>query len=157
MPTSKNDYDKRPKLGPRLVPGIFVGYKFYSCGIWREEYLVFDFEAFQSTRSGLHITDHDTKEIYVPGTAPDDTEKPSFPVRIGVISPLPGDDMTVHASPDTEVPWAEDILSHMDSLDLDPNSTPVLGPLDPVPSTVTDEEDYWEVRGLYLYRVHLKP
>ena len=81
-----------------------------------------DFEAFQSTRFGLHIADHDTKEIYVPGTAPDDTEKPSFPVRICGISPLPGDDMTVQASPDTEVPWAEDVLSLMDSFDLDPNS-----------------------------------
>ena len=45
----------------------------------------------------------------------------------------------------------------MDSLDLDPNSTPVLGPPDPVLSMDPDEEDYLEVRGLYLYRVHLKP
>ena len=87
---------------------------FYPSGIWREEYLVFDFDAFQSTRSGLHITDHDTNAIYVPGTAPDDKEKASFPVRIGVIYPLPGDDLTVRASPDSEVPWAEDILSLMD-------------------------------------------
>ena len=42
MPTAKNEDDKRPKLGPRLVPGIFVGYKLYPGGIWREEYLVFD-------------------------------------------------------------------------------------------------------------------
>ena len=72
MPTAKHEDDKRPKLGPRLVPGICVGYKLYPGGIWREEYLVFDFEAFQSIRAGLHIADHDTKEIYVPGTAPDD-------------------------------------------------------------------------------------
>ena len=91
------------------------------------------------------------------GTAPDDKEKQSFPVRIGAVCPLPGDDLTVRASPDPEVPWAEDILSLMDSLDLDPNSTPVLGPPDPAPSTAPDEEDYLEVRGLYLYRVHLKP
>ena len=47
MPTAKHEDDKRPKLGPRFVPGIFVGYKLYPGGIWREEYLVFDFEAFQ--------------------------------------------------------------------------------------------------------------
>ena len=70
---------------------------------------------------------------------------------------MPDDDLTVQASPDPEVPWAEDILSLMDSLDLDPNSTPVLGPPDPVLSTDPDEEGYLEVRGLYLYRVHLKP
>ena len=157
MPTSKHEDDKRPKLGPRLIPGIFVGYKLYPGGVWRDEYLVLDFEAFQSTRVGLHIADHDTKEIYVPGTAPDDTEKPSFPVRIGAISPLHGDDMTVHASPDTEVPWAEDVLSLLDLPDQDPNSTPTLNPLDPMPSPADDQEDYLEVRGLYLYRVHLKP
>ena len=92
MPTSNNEDDKRPKLGPRLVPCIFVGYKLYPGGIWREEYLVIDFEAFQSIRSGLHIADHDTKEIYVPGTAPDDKDQHSFPVRIGAIRHLPGDD-----------------------------------------------------------------
>ena len=139
MQTGKNEDDKRPKFGPRLVPGIFVGYKRYPGCIWRDEYLVFNFAVFQSTRAGLHIADHDAKEIYVPGTAPDDNDKPSFPVRIGAIRPLPGDDLTVHASPDPEVPWAEDILSLMDSLDLDPNSTPVLGPPDPAPSTAPDE------------------
>ena len=77
--------------------------------MWRGEYLVLDFEAFQSTRVGVHIADHDANEIYVLGSASDDIEKPSFPVRIGAISPLHGDDMTVYASPDTDVPWAEDV------------------------------------------------
>ena len=153
MPTAKNEDDKRPKLGPRLVPCIFVGYKPYPGAIWGEEYLVFDFEALQSTRAGLHIADHDTKEIYVPGTAPDDNEKPSFPVRIGAIRPLPSDDLTVQASPDPEVPWAEDILFVMD---LDPNATPVLDQPDAVPGTAPDEDDYLEVRGLHLYRVYFK-
>ena len=155
--TSKNEDDKRQKLGPRLIPGIFVGYKLYPGGIWRDEYLVLDFDAFQSTRFGLHIADHDIKELYIPGTAPDDTEKHFFHVRIGAISHLPGDDMTVHASPDIEVPWAEDVLSLLDLPDPDPNGTPTLNPPDPALSSVSDQEDYWEVRGLYLYRVHLKP
>ena len=89
----------------------------------------------------------------MPGTAPDDKERPCFPVRIGAIRPLPGDDLTVQASPDSDVPWAEDILSVMDSHD----QTPALDPSDPVPDTAPDEEDYLEVRGLYLYRIHFKP
>ena len=137
-------------------PCTVVGYKLYPGRILREVYLVIDFEAFQSIRSGLHIADHDTKEIYVPGTAPDDKELHSFPVRIGAICPLPGDELTVQSSPDSDVPWAEDILSLMDSLDLDPNSTPVLDPSDPMLSSALDEEDYWEVRGLYLYRIQFK-
>ena len=89
----------------------------------------------------------------MPGTAPEDKERHSFPVRIGAIRPLPVDELTVQASPDSDVPWAEDILSLMDSPDL----APVLDPSDPMPSSAPDEEDYLEVRGLYLYRVHLKP
>ena len=89
----------------------------------------------------------------MPGTAPDDTERVSFPFQIGAIRPLPGDELTAQSSPDSDVPWAENILSLMDSHDL----TPVLDSSDPMPSSAPDEEDYWEVRGLYLYRVHLKP
>ena len=89
----------------------------------------------------------------MPGTAPDDKERLSFPVRIGAIRPLPGDELTDQSSPDSDVIWAEDILSLMES----PDPTPVLDPSDPMPSSAPDEEDYWEVRGLYLYRVHVKP
>ena len=142
-----------PNLVLAFYPCIFVGNKLYPGGVWREEYLVIDFEAFQSIRSGLHIADHDTREIYVSGTAPDDKERQSFPLRIGAIRPLPGDELTAQSSPDSDVPWAEDILSLMDS----PDHTLVLHPSDPMPSPAPDEEDYWEVRGLYLYRVHVKP
>ena len=47
MPTSKHEEDHRPTLGPRLVPGMFVGYKCCPGGIWRDEYLVIDFDAFE--------------------------------------------------------------------------------------------------------------
>ena len=80
MRTSTHEEDNRPKMCPRLVPGIFVVYKLYPEGVWRDEYLVIDFEAFQETRVGLHIADHDTKERSVPGTAHGDTELQSFPV-----------------------------------------------------------------------------
>ena len=69
MPIAKHDEDRRPKLGPRLVQGIFVGYKLCTGGIWGDEYLVIDFEAFQETRVGLHIADQATKEIYFSGIA----------------------------------------------------------------------------------------
>ena len=89
----------------------------------------------------MHIADHDTKEVYVPGTAPDDEEQPSFPVRAGAIRPLSSDELTDQASPDLDVPWAEDIISSMDSLD----ERRVLELPDPVPETSSDEEDYFEL------------
>ena len=125
-------------------------------GVWRDKYLVIDFEAFQETRVGLHITDHDTKEIYVPGTAHDDKELPSFPVRTGAIRPLSDDGLIVQTSSDAlpDVSWAEDIISVMDSTDAHPKVEPAGQiPESSVPAAF-DEEDYWEVCGLYVYRVH---
>ena len=101
----------------------------------------------------MHIADHDSKEVYVPGAAPDDKEQPSFPVRAGAIRPLSSDGLLVQTSPDSDVPWAEDIIFAMDSHD----QPQVLDPPHPFPESALDEEDYLEVRGLYLYRIHVKP
>ena len=90
----------------------------------------------------MQFADHDTKEIYVPGTAPDDKERPSFPVRAGAIRQWSSDELTDQTSPDLDVPWAEDILSYMDFHD----QPRVLELPDPVPEIASDEEDYWEVR-----------
>ena len=90
------------------------------------------------------------------GTAHDEKEQSSFPVRACAIRPLSGDgliDQPSHgALPD--VSWAEDIMSVMDYVYPDQ----VVDPAGPVHETVAKEdEDYLEVRGLYLYRVHVKP
>ena len=58
MPASKREEDNTQKLAPRLVPGIFVGFKLHPGGVWRDKYLVIDFDAFRDTRIGLHITEH---------------------------------------------------------------------------------------------------
>ena len=123
-------------------------------GVWRYEYLVIAFEAFQETRVGLHLTYHDTKEIYAPGTAHDDKELPSFFVRTGAVRPLSHDGLVAQTSNDTppDVSWAEDIVRAMHSID----AHPMVDPADKIPESSTpvasDEEYYWEVRGLYLYR-----
>ena len=54
MPMSKREEDNTPKLAPRLVPGIFVGYKLNPGGVWRDEYLVINFIAFRETHAGPH-------------------------------------------------------------------------------------------------------
>ena len=46
MQTSKHEEDNKPKMGPQLVPCIFGQYKLYPEGIWRDEYVIIDFEAF---------------------------------------------------------------------------------------------------------------
>ena len=96
-------------------------------GVWRGEYIVIDFYAFRETRVGLHIADHDNNEIYLPGIAHGDKEKPSFLVRDGAT------DRARLDIPD-DMSWAEDIIAEMDASDglipgknADP-STKVLAP-----------------------------
>ena len=63
MHTSKHEEDKRLKMCPGVVPGIFVCYKLYPGEAWRDEYLVIDFKPFQETRAGFHSADHYTKGV----------------------------------------------------------------------------------------------
>ena len=109
-----------------------------------DEYLVIDFDAFQETRVGLHIADHDTKGMYVPGAAHGDKELPSFPVRTGAIRPLGADDFTVQTSLDVplDVPWADDIICVTDSADALP-AVDFTGQVDDLSApVVSDEKDY---------------
>ena len=144
MPAAKNEEDKQPKLGLVSSQVYLSATNSILGGVWRDEYLVIDFEAFQATRVGLHITDHDTKEIYVRGTAHNDKELHSVSVRTGAIRQLSDDGLTVQTSSDAlpDVSCAEDFTSAMDSTD----ARPIVDPADQIPESSTlaalDEEDY---------------
>ena len=132
-----------------LIQLVICRLQTLSLGVWRDEYLVVDFEAFQETRVGLHIADHDTKEIYVLGTARDDKQLHSFYFRTGAIRPLADDGLIVQTSTDAplDVPWADDIICAMDSTD----AYPAVDSQNQITESSTpfafDEEDFLEVRG----------
>ena len=103
----------------------------------------------------MHIADHDSKEKYVPGTAHGDKELHSFPVRTGTVRPLGDDDLNVQTSLDvpSDVPWADDVLSAIDAADGVPLAGSVIQSNDVSTRALSDEEYYWEVRGLFSVRI----
>ena len=70
-----------------MVPGIFAGYKFNHRGLWTGDYLVYDYEAYQNWTGSYNLPQHTTKEIYLPGQAPDskDDDEFVFPAAVGEI------------------------------------------------------------------------
>ena len=87
LPTAEREVLARQKAAPRMVPGIFAGYKFNHKGLWTGDYLVYDYEAYQNWTGSYNLPLHTTKEIYLPGQAPDSKEDDAFvfPAAIGEI------------------------------------------------------------------------
>ncbi|MDP7647001.1 MAG: hypothetical protein QGH82_02875, partial [Candidatus Woesearchaeota archaeon] len=85
LPTAEREVLARQKAAPRMVPGIFAGYKFNHRGLWTGDYLVYDYEAYQNWTGSYNLPLHTTKEIYLPGQAPDSKEDDAFvfPAAIG--------------------------------------------------------------------------
>ena len=80
LQTSAAETELQRKAGPRMLEGVFVGYKLTPGGCWHGEYLVYDKEAFENTKQGQYVKEHTTKEVYLPGCSADDKGKLSFPV-----------------------------------------------------------------------------
>ena len=93
------------------------------------------------------------------GAAHGANELPSFPVRTGAFRPLADDELTAQTSVDipSDVPWTNEVLTAIDAVDGAPPADSVIQSNDTSTLAMPDEEDYREVRGLYLYRVHVKP
>ena len=86
IPSAGREVEKRQKLDASLRDGIFVGYRFHTGGKWTEQYQVLDCEAYSEIQKGTGYMAyvHSVGEIYVPGSAGDDSEQhPTFPVADG--------------------------------------------------------------------------
>ena len=85
LPTADREVSQRQKIAPKMVEGLFAGYKMHSDGKWRGEYLVYDRLAYENWDGKLPLSVHTTKELYIPGQAADSRDLPEFqfPVRDG--------------------------------------------------------------------------
>ncbi len=194
LPTSATEVELQQKAGPRMLKGIFVGYKLNPGGAWGGEYLVFDKQAFLATRQGMWVKEHTTREIYMPGESADDAGQLTFPVREGRWKQLPGnqglkrffkpkrkpaetemppqregDDADDEALEDADIEpmWGDETLARLDGeegelADQEAEQGPLSGSDDPAVEEPGGNEppvlkDYWEERGLFIYRVHVVP
>ncbi len=61
-----------------MVPGLFAGYKILHDGRWKGEYMVYDKESYENWTGKTALPMHATKEIYLPGQAPDSRDDDDF-------------------------------------------------------------------------------
>ena len=152
-----------------------MGYRSHSGGKWTGQYEVIDCDAYAKVAagSGRKAYVHAISEVYIPGSAGDDTEKhPTFPIadgRLHEASPIEDDEESTEElaqnveSLQTEM--EETLLSSQRASkddNHDPQNAGGLG------STTTDtaedestagvsNQDSWRIEGDYLVRVHRAP
>ena len=120
LPRAEREVETQEKLDPSLRDGISMGYRQHTGGKWTEQYQVIDSEAYAQIQQGTGRCAfvHSVSEIYVPGSAGDDSEKhPSFPIAEGLLTEAKADtdaesnEGTVDTAKDLEADLAETLLS----------------------------------------------
>ena len=93
-PISAKDLSRLHQFGPKVLPGIFLGYALHAGGIWKRDILVADIEELeQMYASELHAGRLNAKEMLTPLKG----EKFSFPVADGTVK-ISGGDQRLRAS-----------------------------------------------------------
>ena len=88
LPSADREVEARQKAAPRMIEGLFAGYKLLHDARWNGEYLVYDRMAYENWDGMRDLPVHTTKELYVPGSTPDSRDERyfQFPVRDGLWS-----------------------------------------------------------------------
>ena len=87
-PISAKDISRLHQFGPKVLPGIFLGYALHAEGIWKEDVMVADIEELeQMDASELHAQRLNAKEVLTPMNG----EKFTFPIADGTVKNFGGD------------------------------------------------------------------
>ena len=66
-PFSATDIPRRQHFGPKVLPGVFLGYALYAGGIWKGDIMVADVEELEEMdASELHARRLNAKEVLTP-------------------------------------------------------------------------------------------
>ena len=83
QPISTKDLSRLHHFGPKVLPGIFLGYALYARGVWNGDILVADIEELEEMdASELHARRLNAKEVLMPMKS----EKFVFPVADGTVN-----------------------------------------------------------------------
>ena len=87
-PTSAKDLSRLHEFGPKLLPGIFLGYALHAVGIWKGDILVADIEELEQTdASELHARRLNAKKVLTLMKG----ENFMFPIADGTVKITGGD------------------------------------------------------------------
>ena len=68
-PISAKDLSRLHQIGPKVLPGIFLGYALHAGGIWKGDILVADIEELEKMdASEIHARIHNAKRVLTPMT-----------------------------------------------------------------------------------------
>ena len=85
---SGKDQSRLHQFGPKVLPGIFLGYVVHPGGIWNGDIMITDMEELeQMDASEIHARRLNAKEVLTPMNG----EKFRFPIANGTVKPLGGD------------------------------------------------------------------
>ena len=174
LPHGGREVELREKLEPSLRDGIFVGYRSHSGGRWAEQYEAIDWEAYSKITIGTgrraHV--HAVSEIYVPGSAGNDSEQhPAFPAADGRLEEAENND-DEESSEDTVVNTVEDPTTNLEETLLSSQRAEYHEDPDPQNAGGVDgrdtegvenelragvsDQDSWHIDGGYVVRRHQK-
>ena len=151
-PVSAKDTSRLHQFGPKVLPGIFIGFVLYAERIWKGDMPIADTEELeQMDAPELHARRLNAKEVLTPMKG----DNFMFPVADGTVE-VSGGDQRLRPSTliqDRREPGVEQGVLRGES---DGLSSPI--PLQDV-STRDDAEakyDFWSITGDFIYRHHVE-
>ena len=147
-PISAKDLSRLHQFGPKVLPGIFLGYLLHAGGIWKGDILVADIEDLeQMDASEIYAKRLKAKEVLSPMSG----EKFIFPIADGTVK-LSGEDQVLRTS--TLIRDSPDRGEEIENLLRESDGSP---PQDSSPSDGEARNDFWPISGNYIYRHHVDP
>ena len=151
-PISASDQSRLHQFGPKVLPGMFLGYALHVVGIWKGDILNADIEELeQMDASETHARRLNAKEVSTPMKG----DKNIFPIADGTVK-ICGGDQRLRTSTliwDRPERGEEQEMLQGESGGLSPPPPPQDD------STLEDAEaknDFWSTTGEFIYRHHVE-
>ena len=152
-PISATDISRLQQFGPKVLPGIFLGYALYAGGIWKRRHImVADIEELEEMdASELHARRLNAKEVLTPMKG----DNFIFPVADGTVKPAGGDRRLKPSTLIRDRPerGEEQEILRGESGGL---SSPSPHQEDSTRDDAEAKNEFWSIMGDFIYRHHVE-
>ena len=150
-PISAKDLSRLHQFGPKVLPGIFLGYALHAGRIWKGDILVADIgELEQIDASEIYAKRLNAKEVLTSMSG----EKFIFPIAGGTVKLSGGDQVLRTSTFFRDCPDRGEEQGNLQGESDGPSSTPFQD------SSWYDggaRNDFWSISGNFIYRHHVEP
>ena len=147
-PISAQDLSRLHQFGPKVLPGIFLGYVLHADGIWKGDIMVADIEELeQMYASEIYAKRLNAKEVLTPMSG----EKLKFPIADGTVK-LSGGDQVLRTS--TSVRDRPDRGEEQGNLRGESDGSSSTPPRNSLWYDGEVKNDFWSISVNFIYRHH---